>query len=278
MEKIKILVATHKRYVMAENEIFIPIHVGKEGKEELGYQGDNTGENISIKNDNYCELTALYWSWKNLECDYIGLCHYRRYFDFFEQQHKEKVILDPKDLRTTIDKVNIQSTINDMLDKNDIILPIRRVYPITLRMQYKIMHNSNDWRILEKVLEEKFPEYWETSKKVFSGNKAYLYNMFVMNKVEFNKYCKWLFEILFEVENRIIISTDKYQARVFGFMSERLFNLYVVHNKLKVKELPIIYFEESNGKPSKYTALSFKRNLNEIIFRLGNIKRLVQNK
>ena len=77
---IKILVATHKKYWMPEDDVYLPIHVGREGKADLGYVGDNTGDNISEKNANYCELTGLYWAWKNLKCDYIGLCHYRRYF------------------------------------------------------------------------------------------------------------------------------------------------------------------------------------------------------
>ena len=70
---IKILVATHKKYDMPSEDIYLPIHVGREGKEDLGYQGDNQGENISLKNSNYCELTGLYWAWKNLQCDVIGL-------------------------------------------------------------------------------------------------------------------------------------------------------------------------------------------------------------
>ena len=80
MKDIKIIVATHKKYQMPTEEIYIPIHVGAEGKEKLEYVPDNTGENISVKNPYYCELTGLYWAWKNLDAEYIGLVHYRRYF------------------------------------------------------------------------------------------------------------------------------------------------------------------------------------------------------
>ena len=72
--------AAHKLYWMPSDSVYMPIHVGREGKADLGYVGDNTGDNISAKNPNYCELTALYWAWKNLEADYVGLVHYRRYF------------------------------------------------------------------------------------------------------------------------------------------------------------------------------------------------------
>ena len=77
---IKILVAAHKKYWMPDDSVFLPIQVGAALHLALGYVPDNTGDNISAKNPNYCELTALYWAWKNLDCEYIGLCHYRRYF------------------------------------------------------------------------------------------------------------------------------------------------------------------------------------------------------
>ena len=87
--KIKILVACHKSdTAIYQNDIYMPIQVGKalHANVELGFQCDNTGDNISEKNDSYCELTAIYWAWKNLkDIDYIGLCHYRRYFDFFKK-------------------------------------------------------------------------------------------------------------------------------------------------------------------------------------------------
>ena len=80
MKDIKILVATHKKYLMPTDDIYIPIQVGAEGKEDLGFQKDNEGDNISAKNPFYCELTGMYWAWKNLNADYIGLVHYRRHF------------------------------------------------------------------------------------------------------------------------------------------------------------------------------------------------------
>ena len=77
---IKVIVATHKKYIMPADEMYIPVHVGREGKDDLGYTPDNTGDNISNKNAYYCELTGLYWAWKNLQADYVGLAHYRRHF------------------------------------------------------------------------------------------------------------------------------------------------------------------------------------------------------
>ena len=77
---VKIIVAAHKPYEMPTDSMYIPVHVGAFGKENIGYQRDDEGENISGLNPYFCELTGLYWAWKNLDADYIGLIHYRRYF------------------------------------------------------------------------------------------------------------------------------------------------------------------------------------------------------
>jgi hypothetical protein len=77
---IKIIVASHKKYRMPNDKIYLPLHVGAEGKNDFGFEKDNSGENISSKNPFFCELTGLYWAWKNLNDDYIGLAHYRRHF------------------------------------------------------------------------------------------------------------------------------------------------------------------------------------------------------
>ena len=78
---VKIIVATHKKYRMPVDEMYLPVHVGAVGNETIsGCQRDDEGENISALNPYFCELTGLYWAWKNLEADYIGLVHYRRHF------------------------------------------------------------------------------------------------------------------------------------------------------------------------------------------------------
>ena len=83
-DNIKIIVCCHKNDIYRDSDIYLPVHVGKANTElSLNMQGDNVGDNISEKNLSYCELTGMYWAWKNLKgVDFIGLCHYRRYFDF----------------------------------------------------------------------------------------------------------------------------------------------------------------------------------------------------
>ena len=54
-----------------------------------GVYQDNQGDNISSLNKSYCELTTQYWAWKNMQADYYGFCHYRRFFSFSETKLKE---------------------------------------------------------------------------------------------------------------------------------------------------------------------------------------------
>lgn len=221
---------------MPDDDVYLPLHVGREGKPDLGYLGDNSGDNISSKNPNFCELTGLYWAWKNLQCDYVGLCHYRRYFcagsygsDVYS---KRKSIFQRPDYEK-------------LLKQYDIILPKKRNYYIeTVRSQYEHAHNKSDLDEVKRIIDEKYPEYGEAFNKVMNRISLHIYNMFAMKKDLFDEYCQWLFVILFELEKRIDISFyDVYQARVYGFLSERLFNVWLENQDLKIKECEVVCLE-----------------------------------
>lgn len=233
---IKILVATHKAYWMPEDDIYLPIHVGREGKQDLGFVGDNTGDNISAKNPNFCELTGLYWAWKNLQCDYIGLCHYRRYFC---------AVSHGSDVESKQKAIFHRSDYEKLLQQYDVILPKKRNYYIeTVRSQYEHAHNKRDLDEVECIVAEKYPEYSETFTKVMNSTKLHILNMFAMRKDLFDEYCEWLFGILFELEDRIDINHyDTYQSRVFGFLGERLFNVWLEKRKLRSVEVYIVNME-----------------------------------
>ncbi|AWZ49471.1 exopolysaccharide biosynthesis protein [Clostridiaceae bacterium 14S0207] len=237
---VKILVATHKKYKMPEENIYIPLHVGREGKQDLGYIGDNTGENISIKNPNYCELTGLYWAYKNLKCEYIGLCHYRRYFTM-KNIFKRAIQTNNK-----LDLILNKSQIEELLSKYNVILPKKRNYYIeTIESHYKNAHHIEDLKKVEKIIETDYPEYMESFKSVMNGRTLHLYNMFIMKKDDFDKYCEWLFHILFKLEENVDVSSyDNYQKRIYGFLSERLFNVWIAKQEFNIKELPILNMEK----------------------------------
>ena len=249
---IKILVATHKKYWMPDDDVYLPIHVGREGKEDIGYIGDNIGDNISDKNANYCELTGLYWAWKNLKCDYIGLCHYRRYFagknlHTNNAEKKKAAILYRNDYEK-------------LLQEYDVILPEKCNYYIeTVRSQYEHAHNKRDLDEAERIVAEFYPEYSEAFAKVMGRTKLHILNMFVMKKALFDEYCSWLFSILFELEKKIDITNyNQYEARVFGFISERLFNAWLEKQQLNVEEMPVINLEKVNWVNKIYKFLKRK--------------------
>ena len=232
----KIIVATHKKYWMPQDSIYIPIHVGREGKKSIGYIGDNTGDNISNKNANYCELTGLYWAWKNLKYDYLGLAHYRRHFTVKEARNNKK------------ERVLTKSQLEKIIENYDILLPKKRNYVIeTNYSQYVHAHHKEDLDITREIIQEIYPEYipaFDSSMKKTTGHR---FNMFIMKKEYVDEYCKWMFDILFELEKRLDISEySDYDARVFGFVSERLLDIWLETKGYKYKELPYVFMESQN--------------------------------
>ena len=240
MKNIKIIVATHKKYRMPSETMYLPLQVGKEGKESLGYQEDNTGENISKKNPNFCELTGLYWAWKNLDADYIGLVHYRRYFTSTKkipkkEEEKFKYILSENETKKILDNV-------------DIILPKKRNYYIeNLYSHYEHTMYIEPLDETRKIIEEKCPEYIEEFDKLHKRTSAHMFNMFVMKKEILNEYCTWLFDILFELEKRIDVKKyDAFHARFFGRISELLLDVWINKNGLKYEEVKVMDMQNVN--------------------------------
>lgn len=222
---------------MPDDKMYLPIHVGAEGKDlDLGFVKDNTGDNISAKNKNYCELTGLYWAWKNLDAEYLGLAHYRRHFS------TGSLLGDKKS------RVICQKELENKLLQAPILLPKRRNYWIeTNYSQYAHSHHAEDLDLTRIILQEMHPEYvaaFDASMKKTTGHR---FNMFVMRKDFFDDYCAWLFDVLFALEERLDISGySKYDARVFGFVSERLLDVWIETNRLPYLELPYVFMEKQN--------------------------------
>ena len=240
MKDIKVLVATHKKYKMPSDKLYLPIHVGRENKEYLGYQGDNEGENISDKNLKYSELTGLYWAWKNLKADYIGLVHYRRYFSLAKRL--------PKNPEEKIKNVLTLEQADKILENVDIILPKKRKYYIeSLYSHYKHTLHIEPLDETRKIIEEKYPKYIEEMYKLYKRTSSHMFNMFIMKKEILNNYCEWLFDILFELEKRIDVSKyDSFHARFFGRISELLLDVWINTNGLKYEEVRVIDIENVN--------------------------------
>lgn len=240
---IKIIVATHKKYKMPEDSIYLPLHVGREGKEDIGYVGDDTGDNISDTNARLCELTGIYWAWKNLDADYIGLTHYRRHFSFVPRI--ERIFCKDK-----FDLIATKEQVKALLENCDVIVPNRRKYYIET-MESHFLHlpytYEKDYRILEEVIKELAPEYWESFRSVMSDTSAHMFNMFIMKKELFDKYCEWLFPIILKVDNQIdVTGYDRMQARAVAYYGEFMLDVWMKKNDIRFEEVDVMFMEKQN--------------------------------
>ncbi len=235
MKKIVILVATHKKYRMPTDPIYLPVQVGAAGKPDLGYTRDDTGENISSKNANYCELTGLYWLWKNVTADYVGLVHYRRHFVSGRGRDKWA-------------RVAGRQEIVRLLKTTNVILPPKRNYFIeSTYNQYIHAHHAADLDITREILIEKYPKYVPAFDRCMKRTDGHKFNMFIMRKDIADAYCTWLFDVLFELEKRLDISDySEKDARVFGYVAERLLDVWIETNKIPYKEMPVAFMERQN--------------------------------
>lgn len=269
---VKLLVCVHKAGTFLNDGHYMPIQVGKVlSTVNLNIPGDDTGENISRKNSNYCELTALFWAWKNLEKkDYIGLCHYRRYFDFTPWRFREKYVMRAEQLG----KGQQLPDLKKMFKKYDIILPVPMVFRKNLREHYELCHIGKDMEELRKVIGELTPDYLNAFDAVMDkNNKLSGYNMFLTGWKNFDSYCEWLFPVLFELEKRIDIPNDPYQARIFGFLGERLLNVYCYRHRLRIKYYPIVMIDDEKEEKKCICRYWWTRMKINCFYRLRNSRK-----
>lgn len=247
--KIKIIIAMHKPYQVPKDDVYLPLQVGAAGRDPIETaQGiavarDDGGENISLKNDTYCELTGLYWAWKNLQCDALGLVHYRRYFTrrgrCFRRGHAPmEAVLSGREAE-------------ELLAECDIIVPAKRRYYIeTLYSHYAHTLDARHLDVAKEVIAERFPEYASACEKVYAARGGYMFNMFLMKRPELEDYCGWLFAVLEEMEPHIDVSgLGDFEKRLYGRVSEILFNVWLERRTeagAAVREVPWMYMEKVN--------------------------------
>lgn len=227
-----IYIATHKKLNVPNLNGYCALQVGAEGKEKYGYLRDNIGNHISGKNANYCELTGLYWIWKNTDDSYKGLVHYRRYFG-------------RNNLSNKISDICSYEYLLNCLKSVDIVLPYVEYFKQNAKEEI-LLHCCTEeiFDKLRQIIETKYPDYIETYDRYFNENKASLFNMLFCKREIFDAYCEWLFSILFVLEKQVdLAKLNTYQQRLYGFLSERLLNVWVIKNKLVVKHLPVIHME-----------------------------------
>lgn len=235
---IREYVVAHKAFRVPDLPDLVPIQVGFQ--DDLGFVRDNTGDNISERNPSWCELTALYWIWKNdRKSKIIGINHYRRYFE------------DLKD----------PALIEDLLKKYDLIVP--RPEPLKETVWEQYVQNcgyEKDLRNLRRVLKSLHPEDVPAFDNVMSSGELHLYNMVIMPASLYRSYCAWLFPILFKLEEQTDISKyPDYEKRIYGFLAERLLNVWIKARGLKAGSRPVVQTEQSS-KEKKHMPVRRVRN------------------
>nr|WP_276930797.1 DUF4422 domain-containing protein [Faecalibaculum rodentium] len=230
---IKIITAAHKPYLIPNDPMYLPVQVGAIGRDSIGYQRDDEGDNISHLNPYYCELTGLYWGWKNLDTDYIGLAHYRRHF-----QGKKKG-------ETLFESVLTTEEAEKLLETTDIILPKKRHYYIeTLGDHYAHTHYKKDLDKTRAIIARLYPQYLPAFDRHLKARSGHMFNMFIMKKELADAYCSFLFPILKELQKQVdYVAYDDFQARLFGRISELLLDVWISTNHLPYREVPVISME-----------------------------------
>ncbi len=253
---IKLLISYHKKSEILKSEILTPIHVGaKNSSLHLDMIRDDEGDNLSEKNDRYCELTAQYWAWKNLEADYYGFMHYRRQFVFCEVSPELKgsalAEYDRIDEAYRKEVGLYDEEIRKCLKGYDILLPF-----MADTLSYGAISNevsfgsfecqyAADFHLVCQTVAELYPEYEPYVLKFRTGHQVYWCNMFIMKKELFMEYSSWLFSILESAEKKInFTGYNRQETRVLAFMAEILFSIYVMkilddRPWLKVKHLKV---------------------------------------
>lgn len=217
------------------------LHVGTNTNMKPYYLRDDVQDNIAEKNPYFCELTGMYWIWKNGKEDaedITGLVHYRR---GFTSKRENLAYSFGGKVPQNIDLLQIK----EFLKKYDMIVPAPENGFKTVYQTYAKMHHGEDLDLTREALLEVFPEYLPKFDKAMNSHFYFNGNMFITHKRTFDAYAEWLFSVYDRLEMKIDLNKyeDAYQARVYGFISERLLNVWLLYNHVNYIKLPIFNTE-----------------------------------
>lgn len=264
---IRIFVTTHKRVDVPKSAILQPVQVGPGLKRHryLDAIHDDEGGNITELNPLYCELTTQYWAWKNVQADYVGFCHYRRYFSFAGKRFEENAFGEVMD-RFIDEKTCARYGLDDesicaAVEGYDVITTgfhDLRGFPGPFKTPRE--HWAAAWRLHERdlgvmadIVMTAHPDYAADVEAFLDGHVSCFCNMYIMRKEIFDDYCAWLFPLLEEFCRLTDMSHYSHEAlRTPGHLAERLFNIYYLHAQRmgaawKTRELQCVHFESPDS-------------------------------
>lgn len=258
MANIKLFVCCHQPAPVPEHPLLVPIQVGAALADTHfpGFFHDDTGHHISQKNRSYCELTAQYWAWKQVQADYYGFFHYRRYL-YPDVHARRPYRIEGEPSLSLLDELGYHQ-LPQLIQGYDVIVPMGENMYIPVREHYANapFHHEKDLALTQQIVRELYPEMAAGLEGYLSGTICYFGNIYVMRGPLFFHYCAWLFSILEEFDRRAEVAHyGPQESRVNGYLAERLLGVYLTHMRLagntSILELPRVHFISEAGTRQK---------------------------
>ncbi len=259
---------------IVHNPVYHPILCGScymDKELKPGFERDDTGDNISNRRMTFCEVTIQYWAWKNVQADYYGLCHYRRYLAFktprvtqsnqyghlmaeypFPHTQKAYGLLDRAHMEQVIASCDILAAKPAQVAK----IKTPKGYKHTVKEHWAAYDNqfikAELLDMLLDLVDKHAPQYSASAREYYASDKIWGFNCYVMQKRPFEELCEFQFPILFELEKRLdMTGYTETMRRSPGFASEILYGIFLYHHQKQqdytVKTLPLVYFKETRA-------------------------------
>lgn len=249
---VQIGVVTHKEFPYSLPVGYDRIQVGCALRADKwdGYIHDDDGDNISEKNGSYCELTALYWLWKNSDAEIKGLCHYRRFFSDYINDSPNMTYFTKGD-KIAHECIQLSTAKTILKEKDMIVVRPQLPYCRTVKEDLLLYCYEKDIAIMTDVICEFYPEYKDAYNYIMDSHNVSYYNMMITNKSVFDGYCEWLFSVLAYCEERCNLETyDVQHKRLFGYLAEVLLNVYIEKHRLECVHARTVFVSEYHPQQS----------------------------
>lgn len=265
-----------------DNPLYIPVRCGAvfDQREGVTMLGDDTGDNISEKRMSFCELTVMYWAWKNMDADYYGFCHYRRYISFSDSSfmtadNHSGLLVEPYLSQSILNKycLNNEKKMRSVIAQYDMITtPPEDVFfsgdghheSVLDLCKFRIRDFDMDGvNKLIEIIKSKYPQYAEVTDEYFQGHYAKYYNCFIMRRDLFHEMCSFVFPVLFELEKSLSSENyNQWKTRMPGFMAENLIGIFYLYlkkrNAYQICEKDLIFLQQTDAIQEIKPAFSSK--------------------
>ena len=236
-----IYIITHKQTQLPSIQNYIPLLVGAVNHPELAkyYSLDSTGNSISEKNDSYCELTGLYWMWKNTSHKYYGLVHYRRFFAEIHRLFKVRTVY--YSIGKPSFRLYEEEELITFLGSSDMLVVESPKLPYGNRIVLQHAAGESVWDDLDELIQEQYPDYWQNYMQSCRNRNHIQCNMFFGRREIVDMYCNWIFPLLDSLDSLHFKKTgDRYHNRELGYIAELLFDVWIRKNNISYKVIDCI--------------------------------------